>query len=312
LNLAPATPSPAATVLLLRTTHDGIEVLMQRRDDSLSFMGGMWVYPGGRHEPADRSEALLSRVRSAPGQTVAPMKTPAGKALPGDAAMGLHVTACRETFEECGVLLASNAEGHACFEAATWPDFESRRQRVATDAASFGDLLRDLGLYLDVSALVYWSHWITPAAETRRFDTRFFAVDVPESIATAATDQESSEQRWMRPADALEESRQGRLAAAPPTIFTLEDLADGVTAHGSVSRMLAAERGRAVPPICPVMTRTTNGIEVRMPWDPDYQAGAGNELERPAAYPAHFARRASLVRIEPGFAMQFVHRGPAA
>jgi len=312
LNATPPTPSPAATVLLLRTTNDGVEVLMQRRGDALAFMGGMWVYPGGRHEPADWSEKLLSRVRSTPGHAVATMKTPAGDPLPGDVALGLHVTACRETFEECGVLLASDAEGRACFEAATWPDFESRRHQVATDAASFGDLLRDLALYLDVSRLVYWSHWITPAAEKRRFDTRFFAVEVPGSIATAATDQESSEQRWMRPDDALGESRQGRLAAAPPTIFTLEDLADAIAAHGRVSRLLEAERGRATPPICPVMTRTQNGIEVRMPWDPDYEPGPGNVLERPAAYPAHFARRASLVRVEPGFAMERVRRGPAA
>jgi len=311
LSAPPAAPSPAATVLLLRTTRDGVEVLMQRRGDSLAFMGGMWVYPGGRHEPADRSEALLSRVRPAANHADAQLKTPAGATLPADTALGLYVTACRETFEECGVLLASDAAGRPCFEAVAWPDFESRRRRVANDAASFGDLLRERELYLDVSRLVYWSHWITPAAEKRRFDTRFFAIEVPGSIATAATDQESSEQRWMRPADALVESRQGRLAAAPPTIFTLEDLADSVIAHGSVERMLEAERGRAVPPICPVMTRTGDGIEVRMPWDPDYVVGA-DELERPAAYPAHFARRASLVRIEPGFAMRFVHRGPAA
>jgi 8-oxo-dGTP pyrophosphatase MutT (NUDIX family) len=43
---------PAATVVLLRDTDDGLETLMLRRNSKLAF-GGMWVFPGGRVDPAD-------------------------------------------------------------------------------------------------------------------------------------------------------------------------------------------------------------------------------------------------------------------
>ena len=45
---------PAATVLLLRDhAPKGLEVLMVRRNATLSFAGGMWVFPGGRVDPGD-------------------------------------------------------------------------------------------------------------------------------------------------------------------------------------------------------------------------------------------------------------------
>lgn len=47
-------PVQAATVVLLRPGTDGVETLMLRRDSRLAFAGGMWVFPGGRVDPADR------------------------------------------------------------------------------------------------------------------------------------------------------------------------------------------------------------------------------------------------------------------
>jgi 8-oxo-dGTP pyrophosphatase MutT (NUDIX family) len=56
----PATPRPAATILLLRRggSHGalGIEVVMVRRSTTASFMPGVWVFPGGIIE-ADESPA---------------------------------------------------------------------------------------------------------------------------------------------------------------------------------------------------------------------------------------------------------------
>src|SRR3981081_2048571 len=43
---------PAATVILLRDGADGLETLMLHRNDRGAF-GGMWVFPGGRVDPAD-------------------------------------------------------------------------------------------------------------------------------------------------------------------------------------------------------------------------------------------------------------------
>jgi 8-oxo-dGTP pyrophosphatase MutT (NUDIX family) len=46
---------PAATVVVLRDHADGgVEALMVRRNSKLEFAGGMWVFPGGRVDVADR------------------------------------------------------------------------------------------------------------------------------------------------------------------------------------------------------------------------------------------------------------------
>src|SRR5690606_17094803 len=52
------TAIPAATVIVVRepsrgARRDGLEVLMLRRDSSLSFAAGAWVFPGGRIDPED-------------------------------------------------------------------------------------------------------------------------------------------------------------------------------------------------------------------------------------------------------------------
>lgn len=47
-------PVAAATVILLRDGEDGLETLMLRRNSKISF-GGMWVFPGGRVDEADRA-----------------------------------------------------------------------------------------------------------------------------------------------------------------------------------------------------------------------------------------------------------------
>jgi 8-oxo-dGTP pyrophosphatase MutT (NUDIX family) len=45
---------PAATVVLVRDGEPGVEVLMLHRVSKVAF-GGMWVFPGGRVDDADRS-----------------------------------------------------------------------------------------------------------------------------------------------------------------------------------------------------------------------------------------------------------------
>jgi 8-oxo-dGTP pyrophosphatase MutT (NUDIX family) len=300
-----AVPAPlaAATVLLLRDGMGGIEILMQRRRASLTFLGGMWVFPGGRHEDSDRDAAVLERVRVERGSEGPRMRDLAGRELSREQTLGLYVTACRETFEECGVLLATDTRGTPAFASpeARWSAW---REAVAERPAAFAKLLAQENLSLDVNRLVYWSHWITPAAEKRRFDTRFFAVHVPADLEPGPSDSESTEQRWIRPADAVVEVRAGKLAAAPPTIFTLENLGECELRDGNVDRLLAAERGRDIPPIRPVLVRTAEGLEVRMPWDAEYDPGVAEPLVRPAVYPGHFTRRPSRLQLDAQFVPQ--------
>lgn len=79
---------PAATIIPLRDGTDGLEVLMLRRDTTLRFAGGMWVFPGGRIDPEDFVD-----------ETVAASPTEADLDDAG------RVAALRESDEEAGIVL---------------------------------------------------------------------------------------------------------------------------------------------------------------------------------------------------------------
>jgi len=43
----PVAPRPAATLLLVRDSNDGLQVLMTQRSPTASFAPGVFVFPGG-------------------------------------------------------------------------------------------------------------------------------------------------------------------------------------------------------------------------------------------------------------------------
>ena len=64
----PAPTRPAATVLLLRDSAGGIEVLMTRRSSTASFAPGAYVFPGGGIDAADAQ--CHAQSRAAPGKVI--------------------------------------------------------------------------------------------------------------------------------------------------------------------------------------------------------------------------------------------------
>jgi 8-oxo-dGTP pyrophosphatase MutT (NUDIX family) len=221
-----ATAAPAATVLLLRETDAGaLQVLMTRRADALSFMGGLWVFPGGRMEPADCAPAATARASDADLEAVRRrMFDTSGGTLSGEEALGLHVAACRETFEESGVLLARRSSGADPLDAAQLARLAARREASDTDPEAFVQLLEAEDLLLEVDRLVYWSHWITPSVEKRRFDTRFFAMRVPPGQDASVDRSELTHHAWLGGEDVCAQLGSGQMKMAPPTVATLEDL----------------------------------------------------------------------------------------
>src|SRR5262249_41888038 len=85
---------------------------------------------------------------------------------------------------------------------------------------SLAGALSGRGLALRADLLRPWAHWITPEAEPRRYDTRFFVAAVPAGQRARHVTGEADEASWLRPADALAEhaarTRPPRPAAADP------------------------------------------------------------------------------------------------
>jgi len=294
-----AAVAPAATVLLLReAATGGLEVLMTKRAAGLTFMGGLWVFPGGRMEPADRSPGLtgvsgVERVESACRR----MLDPGGHPVASDQALGLYVAACRETFEESGVLLARPRSTVAEFDATQLERLAARRQ-AGGDATAFSELLVAEDVQLEVDRLVYWAHWITPSFERRRFDTRFFAVRVPPGQEASVDRSELTQHAWLGEEAVRKSLSGGEMKMAPPTIATLEDLWRSHQRHGGVDAMLEAEREREVPPILPkVIARDASTADVVLPWDPQYSALPGEACVVWERYPAYLATLPSRLTL---------------
>lgn len=57
----PTKPREAATVILLRGGANTLEVLLVQRTPKASFMGGVWVFPGGAVDRAEEAEADAHR-----------------------------------------------------------------------------------------------------------------------------------------------------------------------------------------------------------------------------------------------------------
>jgi 8-oxo-dGTP pyrophosphatase MutT (NUDIX family) len=274
-------------VLLLRDSPGNrVEVLLQQRHAELRFMGGHWVFPGGRADPADASPALLARIRTSVGEErLSRLRNGTGQPLPRTTALAAHVAACRETFEEAGVLLVSRRDGTGCSDLAL-EQARVLRGDTAREPARFLEALERAEAWLEPARLVYWSHWITPLMGTQpRFDTRFFAVSLPEGQVASEDGNEAVASAWIDPTEACARAGRGELQLAPPTLLTLVDLARAAHRARSVAELLLQEAEREPPPVTPRLRVDGSTRRLLMPWHPDYVSTPGDGLPAAGDWP---------------------------
>ena len=81
----PVEPKLASSVILLRASDDGPEILYLRRNPDLAFHGGYWVFPGGRIDDADyQADAPRDDARAARRAAVREAQEEAGITVPED------------------------------------------------------------------------------------------------------------------------------------------------------------------------------------------------------------------------------------
>ncbi|HEU5156015.1 MAG TPA: NUDIX hydrolase [Streptosporangiaceae bacterium] len=247
-----ARPKDAATVVVLRDHPEhGLQVFMLRRVASMAFAPGAYVFPGGSVDPrdADRTIGWAGPDAAAWGAAFGADETLAGE---------LVCAAVRETFEECGVLLAGPTPDSIIADT-RGEDWEADRQALLDRTLSFADLLDRRGLVLRSDLLRPWAHWITPEIEKKRYDTRFFMAAMPPGQRARDVSTEADRVAWLRPADAVARARTGELMLLPPTLVTLLEL----TAYDSVAAVLAAER--EISPRLPEAAIADDGVYLVMP-----------------------------------------------
>ena len=217
------TPKDAATVIVVRPgspSSGELEIFGVVRNPKSGFLGGALVFPGGKLDPAD----CLVELGHGPANRWALL----------DAGHELATCAVRETLEEAGLL-------HTDADAARVRD---ARQRLLA-GATFVDAVMPLAP--TARGLVPFARWITPRAESRRFDTRFFLF-VAEGHTEADHDgHETVAGFWVTPRRAIEKFHAGEVMLAPPTLRVFELLTSCATTDAAVELANA----QSLAPICP-------------------------------------------------------------
>lgn len=251
-------PVPAATVVLVRDAHEGVEVLLVQRHRGAAFMGGAYVFPGGKLDPADAADDLAPYLEGADDAALLRALGPSESVEPR-LARALYVAAARETFEEAGILLGM-----------TRPGEELQRARARLNGgASLREVLASLDARLHLGRLVPLARWVTPAVERRRFDARFFvaAMTAADTAGASAEMHETVASRWIRPRDAVDMHAAGEIDLPPPTLRTLEELMP----HRDAAEIVRWAAARTVPFVRPVFHAPPGGEWIlALPGDPEH------------------------------------------
>jgi len=252
---------PASTVVLLRGDHP-FEVFLVQRSDSIAFLGGAHVFPGGRVDPSDHSHDFIGGVRLQADQHVATTETIAARMpdVPPEVAIAHSVAAVRELFEEAGVLLGRPLTAVSVERLA-----EARRDLLG-GRITFADIMRREQLQLALDELAYFAHWVTPEIEIRRFDTRFFIARTPEGQTPIHDEGETTHSEWVEPAIAIERCRAGVISLPPPTWTTLETLAR----FDSIDAVFDWALRKPIPRVQPRFEKRGNRTLLFYPGDPMY------------------------------------------
>jgi len=235
LGREPAAPRDAATVVVLRAESPGFSIFMVKRHKKSAFMGGAYVFPGGKLDDDDSSTAMVERTTGLSADDAA---RALGETDDVTRAVGLYVAAVRETFEEAGVLLAEGMDASALAPA---------RARLE-GGASFAEVVASMSASLDLSRLTPWTRWVTPIVEPRRYDARFFLARAPHGQFAAHDERETTEGAWLSPGEALSREARGEIQLPPPTLRSLEML----SAFDDIDSVLSDAASRTPPLIEPV------------------------------------------------------------
>lgn len=165
-------PRDAATLIIVQENKkQAPRILMGKRSAGHKFMPNKFVFPGGRVDPGDSRVKLETELH--PSVLAKLQKEVTSKTTPLRL-RALALAAIRETYEETGLIIGSQASRHHQSQNASWRDYLQH------------------GVVPPLEAVRFIARAVTPTFRVRRFDTRFFMVDAkylhndPEDLTGAS------------------------------------------------------------------------------------------------------------------------------
>ena len=246
----PVAIRPAATILLVRDDPE-FEVLMVKRHHQIDFASGALVFPGGKTHEGDHDPAWADWCV-------------AWEAVEADQ-RPLRICAIREAYEESGIILGRYENGDL-FHGDDWAS--SVRGEVDRGELPFMDVVRKLGLRLDLSILTVFARWITPDLMPKRFDTWFYLATATDEQLASCDGRETVDAEWIPPLEALRLAATGERTIIFPTRMNLQLLGEASSAADATARAA----GRTLVTVLPVVERREGGGVLVIPPEAGYGA----------------------------------------
>lgn len=197
---------PAATIIIFRTAPAGgaPEILMTVRSRTMSFAGGMAVFPGGKVDGADfaLSEKIAANNKS--------------EITPDEAAH--QIAAVRETLEETGLALGLTGDLTAARAA--------NARKVLEETGELASVLDAFDWKLDLAQITPFARWFPKNEKlTRTYDTRFYLANLGTGDVDVSINSENTKMFWVSAQGALDMAERGEIKLIFPTRRNLERLA---------------------------------------------------------------------------------------
>ena len=224
---------------------------MISRNVNIEFMGGALVFPGGKLDPSDSMPRLRARCL--------------GAAALDDEELAHRVAAVRETFEECGLVLACQTPSGPLVDGSRQAALVAHeRSALIAGQISLLEMTERADLWLATDRLVPYSRWTTPEISPKRYATRFYLTPMPPGQGASHDGGETQSIAWLRPAQTVVDGDTGRSPVRFPTKHNLRLLAQSP----SVRPALDAAHRRPMAMAMPVVERTPDGLVLRLKGHP--------------------------------------------
>ncbi|XP_076757181.1 acyl-coenzyme A diphosphatase NUDT19 [Xylocopa sonorina] len=283
----------ASLILAARHTQKSIRspcsnydynLLWLKRHQNSKFMPNAYVFPGGAIDPSDADLKWHSLFFSfgfnensfkslSPNTSARPsiFKSKANE-LPRD--VSLRISAIRETFEECGILICrqlqktTNDIGWANYIQISKNELQNWQTRVHNDAREFYRLCENFNCYPDLWSLHEWSNWLTPTfIPGKRFDTAFYLACISATPSTICETTEIQDLKWCEPANFLVPSPD--VVLPPPQRYEITRIAKFESIDGLLDFAIDRTKAGVILNV-PVLIELRDGVMHLLPGDSMY------------------------------------------
>ncbi|KAI1103641.1 hypothetical protein F4804DRAFT_309461 [Jackrogersella minutella] len=213
-NRARSPPQPSASVVLISPEN---QVLMVQRVSTTSVFSTAHVFPGGH----------LSTFHDGCSYHDGTFPAPSDVRVHEDS-LPYRLCAIRETFEECGILLAREQGPDGKLLNLSEAERDKARKPTYRNETAFPEWLRSVGGFADTENLLPFTRWITPPRKNRRYTTQMYIYMLPLSArndpSISATSDDGCEIKSVHFDYArtwLEKQRTGEVLLLPPQCYLL-------------------------------------------------------------------------------------------